>query len=750
MSLLAGARLGPYEIVAPLGAGGMGEVYRARDARLSRDVAIKVLPEHLSQDPQALARFEREAKAVAALSHPNILAIFDIGAEQGVSYSVTELLEGETLRARLQLSAVAWRKAVEMGVAIAEGLAAAHSKGIVHRDLKPDNIFLTADGRVKILDFGLARYHAISTDEETMTQDGAILGTIGYMSPEQVRGAPAGPASDIFSLGCVLYEMIAGRRAFKGGTSAETMSAILRDSPADLTVSGTQLPAEVARIVAHCLEKNPEERFQSARDLAFALRAAVTSSSQAAPAPHAAGKVDSIAVLPFANASRDPDGEYLCDGITESIMNSLSQVGQLRVAPRSTVFRYKGKDADPQSIGRALGVRVVLTGRVIQRGDVLVVSTELTDVAEGSQLWGERYSRKIADVFELEEEIARKISESLRMRLSGEEKQKLAKRFTENSEAYQLYLKGRHYWLRRTPANMKKGIEYFQQAIEKDATYALAYSGVADCHSIMTIYGIHPPKEGWAKAKAAAAAAVALDPDLAEGHTSLIFIRMFADWDWAGSENAYRRATELNPGYWAAPYWYTFLLSACGRYDEAEQQVRRARELEPLLAAVEHAAAWNSIASRNYPQAIEQCLKGLELEPNFPLLRLWLGVAYEGVAKYSEAIAEFRKAVELLEHMPFAVAGLARAYALMGNHQEARRLLRELLEGTDKGYIDAFYVSVIYIALGEHEAAFEWLEKACSSRSAFLTMSIKGDPRVDPLRSDPRFDAILRRMGLEP
>src|SRR5712692_7278870 len=459
MQLSPGTHLGPYEILSAIGAGGMGEVYRARDPRLARDVAIKVLPEHLSKDPQALARFEREAKAVAALSHPNILAIFDVGSEQGLSYAVTELLEGETLRTRLGRGAMAWRKAAETGAALADGLAAAHAKGITHRDLKPDNIFLTSDGRVKILDFGLARFTpAASPSDEGMTQGetqvGTVVGTVGYMSPEQVRGAAVGPSSDIFSLGCVLHEMISGRRAFLGKTPAETLSAILRDNPAELTGTGVQIPQELERLIAHCLEKNAEERFQSARDLAFGLKAALGGSgastgSQPAP-PESTKAANSIAVLPFANASRDPDAEYLSDGITESIINSLTQIGQLRVTPRSKVFRYKGQDVDPQAAGRELGVRVVLAGRVVQRGETLVVGTELIDVLEGSQLWGERYNRKFADIFAVEEEIARKISESLRMKLSGEEKKRLGKRFTENSEAYQLYLKGRHYWVKRT------------------------------------------------------------------------------------------------------------------------------------------------------------------------------------------------------------------------------------------------------------------------------------------------------------
>ena len=754
MPLSASTRLGPYEILAVIGAGGMGEVYRARDPRLARDVAIKVLPEQLSQDPQALARFEREARAVAALSHPNILAIFDVGTDQGIGYVVTELLEGETLRARLACGALPWRKAGEMGVALAEGLAAAHLKGIVHRDLKPDNIFLTTDGRFKILDFGLARFKPpeLNGDEaltQTVTPEGTVMGTVGYMSPEQVRGAAVGPGSDIFSLGCVLYEMIAGRRAFRGPTSAETLSAILRDTPVDLCVTGVRVPPELERLISHCLEKSPEERFQSARDLAFDLKAMLTGSGASVPGPSTSGAAPhSIAVLPFDNTSREPDTEYLSEGITESIINSLAQIAQLRVTPRSTVFRYKGKDLDPQAIGRELNVRVVLTGRVMQRGDALVVGTELVDVVEGSQLWGERYNRKISDIFALEEEIARKISESLRMKLTGEEKQRLAKRFTEDSEAYQLYLKGHHYWTKRTPDNMKKGVEYFKQAIEKDPGYALAYSGLADCYAVLAIYNMTPPREGWAKAKAAAAAATALDPELAESQNSLAFLRYCCDWDWAGAEKGFQRAAELNPGYWVTYYWYACLLASSGRYPEAEQQIRRALELEPLSPVVAHMAAWVSTASRRYADALSHASRGLEIDPNYHLLRLWRGMAYEQESRYEDAIGELQAALQLLGFSPLLMGALGHAHAVMANKEAARRLLHEL-QSDERGLGDPYASAVIHAGLGEPDQAFEWLSKAVDSRSGWLTVMVRSDPRIDGLRPDPRFQSILRRMGLD-
>ncbi len=748
MPLASGTRLGPYEIVAPIGAGGMGEVYRARDSRLDRDVAVKVLPEHLSHNPQALARFVRETKAVAALSHPNLLAIFDTGTENGISYAVTELLDGESLRDGLKRGPLAWRKAAEIGAALAEGIAAAHSKGITHRDLKPDNIFLTADGRVKVLDFGLTRVEAARTgaDAETQTEAGMLLGTPGYMSPEQVRGTPAGPASDIFSLGCVLYEMVSGRRAFQGQTPAETMSSILRDAPGELAATGIQVPAELDRLIHHCLEKNSEQRFQSARDLAFHFKA-ILSAAQSAAA-HSSRAIDSIAVLPFTNAGNDPDTEYLCDGITESILNSLTQIAQLRVTPRSTAFRYKTREVDPQMVGRELNVRVVLTGRVIQRGENLVVSAELMDIAAGSQLWGERYHRKLADIFALEEEIARKISESLRMKLSGEEKSRLAKRSTENTEAYQLYLRGRHHWIKRTPDQVKKGIEYFQKAIDKDPGYALAYSGLADCYTILGLFSILPPKEAFAKAKAAAVAAVAFDDELAEGYTSLGFIRVFFDWDWAGGEKEFQRALELNPGYWVTPYWYALVLTSMGRFEEAEQQIRHAVELEPLSSMVMHEAAWNALASHHYAEAVERSLKGLEADPDYFILRHWLGLTYVAQKRYPEAIRELQTAVDLCRRsVSWAVGGLGHAYAVAGNTAEALRILEELLDREKRETIDLSSLAMIYAGLGDTENALLSLEKSCDARGmvAFFT---KVDERFDALRSEPRFQQVLKRMNL--
>jgi serine/threonine protein kinase/tetratricopeptide (TPR) repeat protein len=727
----------------------MGEVYRARDPRLGRDVAVKVLPERLARDGQALARFMREAKAVAALSHPNILAIFDLGTEDGTVYAVAELLEGETLLMRLAEGPIAWRKAAEIGIAIAEGLAAAHAKGIVHRDLKPANLFLTSDGRVKILDFGVARVEDTAANDETRTDEGKVVGTIGYMAPEQVRGLAAGPAADLFGLGCVLYEMLAGRRAFHAETSTDTMVAILRESPKDLSALGVEVPIELQRVILHCLEKNAEERFQSARDLAFDLKVCLNAVPSRAVAPvQAPVATNSIAVLPFTCASGEPDGVYLSEGITESIINSLAQISQLRVTPRSTVFRYRNKeDLDPQAVGRELNVRVVLTGRVMLRGQALLVSAELVDVTEGTQLWGERYNSRIDDIFELEEQVARKISERLRVKLTGEADRRLAKRFTENSEAYQLYLKGRHHWTRRTPAALQQAVAYFQQAIDKDPSYALAYAGLSDCYSLFGIYCIAPGVEAWANANAAATAAIGLDPELAEGYSALAFSRAYGSWDWSGAEAYFRRASELNSAFWVTPYWYSILLASLNRPAEAQEQVRRARELEPLSPVVLHAAAWASIVAGRPEEAMRHCREGIAIDPNFPLLRIWHGLAHEIQGNLAEAIPEYEQAVRVSPGIAWIAACAGHAYGRAGRAADADRVLQSLQHPADGRPVDPYAVALVHLGCGNREAALAGLEQFCETRSGFGVVVINVDPRLAPIAGEPCYRSIVRRMG---
>ncbi len=585
MRLAAGTRLGPYEILAPLGAGGMGEVYRAKDPRLEREVAIKVLPSSFSQDPDRLRRFEQEAKAAGVLNHPNITAVYDVGSQDGAPYVVSELLEGETLRARLAGGAFTPRKALGHALQIAHGLAAAHEKGIVHRDLKPENIFVTRDGRVKILDFGLAKLTQPEdstrpqTDLPTVgSEPGVALGTLGYMSPEQVRGKPADPRSDIFSFGAILYEMLSGKRAFHGDSAADTMSAILKEDPPDLSATNRQIPPGLERIVRHCLEKNPEERFHSAHDLAFDLEALSDVSAPAlAPGarPSARGlrigaalvaallvlaaasillwprgkAIESLAVLPFSNASADPNAEYLSDGITDALINSLSQLPNLTVMSRDSVSGYKKRDVGAQAAGHELKVQAVLKGKLLQRADGLVITAELVDVRKNSHLWGGQFNRKLSDIQAVQEEIAKQISSKIHGQLSGEEKKRLTKRYTENPEAYQLYLKGQFFWEKRTEEPLKKSIEYFNQAIEKDPGYALAYAGLADAYVVSSSYSFLAPRDAFPKARAAADKALEIEDDLARPHATLGFCLWSYDWNWKAAEDEFKKAISLDPRY---------------------------------------------------------------------------------------------------------------------------------------------------------------------------------------------------------
>jgi len=791
MTIAIGSRLGPYEVLSPLGAGGMGEVYRARDPRLGREVAIKVLPESFSADADRLRRFEQEARAAGSLSHPNITAVYDIGAsEGGALYVVQELLEGETLRSRLGVGALPPRKALGHAVQIAHGLAAAHEKGIVHRDLKPENIFLMRDGRVKILDFGLAKLTRPETGGTPPTQaptatagtePGVVMGTVGYMSPEQVRGQPADPRSDIFSFGAILYEMLSGERAFRGDSAADAMSAILTKDPPDLSQTNRDISPGLERVVRHCLEKNPEQRFHSAHDLAFDLEALspVSTPTLAPPGLRAitrprarlflwaagvaalaaavlwlrpgARTIDSLAVLPFVNAGGDPNTEYLSDGITESLINSVSQIPGVRVISRASAFHYKGKDVGARTVGRELGVRAVLTGRIVQRGDALSIRAELVDARDDTHVWGEEYNRRLSDILTVQEEIARDISGKLRQRLTGVEKKRLTRRYTENAEAYGLYLRGRYHWNKRTEEDILKGIGYFQQAIEKDPTYALAYAGLADSYGLLYNYTGLASSETFPKAKAAALKALELDDTLAQAHATLALTYEKFDWDFSAAEKEFRRAIELDPRYPTAHHWYSLVLSEIGRHEEAIAQAERAYEIDPLSPIISNLRAAVFYNARQFDRAIDAARKTIELDKNFNVSPLSLGWSLEQKRMYPEAIAALEEAVRLSGRWIQAVAALGHAYAVSDRREEAMRLIEELKGRSERGQDSLVNIALVYAGLGQNDEAMVWLEKAYRVRSAWLLqLSLKVDPRWDTLRSDARFQDLLRRIGFPP
>jgi eukaryotic-like serine/threonine-protein kinase len=762
--LVPGSRVGPYEVVSLLGEGGMGQVYRGRDPRLGREIAIKVLAKEAWHDADAIARLEREARAIAALSHPNIVAVHDVGREDGTFYLVTELLEGSTLRDQIRVAPMNWRRAVEVGAEVAEGLAAAHAKSIVHRDLKPENIFLTSDGRVKVLDFGLAQTDPmllqrdetnIPTTKWFQTHPGTVIGTLGYMSPEQLRGEAVDPSADIFSLGCILFEMVTSKKPFHRDSGAATIAAILKDEIPKADLESLKVPPEFQRIIEGCVEKSSTTRFQSARDLALTLRAIGSSASilndsliREVIRPRRASKpksIDSIAVLPLSNSRNDPETEYLSDGITESLINRLSQLPKLKVMARSTVFRYKNRDdADAQSVGRELRVRAVLTGRVQHIGDRLIVSVELVDSLDGSLLWGETYNRQLADLIRLQEEMSGEIADKLRLKLTGAEKKKLSKTATKNSEAYQLYLKGRHHWNRRSGESLRRGIQLFREAIEADPTFAGAHAGLADSFISMATNIPLPPHEAMPKAKAAAMKAIEIDDGLAEAWTSLGAVRWWFEWDWEGAEEAYQRAIQLNPNYATAHDGYAMFLSARGRFGEAIEQNTKAADLDPLSLIIAVHAGWPFYFARDFESAIRRFRKALELDEHFIPAHGWLGMALGQQRRYSEAIDAFGRALEV-ERIPILTAMLAHTHAIAGNRDKAEQLLTELLYESQNRYISPYDIAVVQAGLGQTAAALEQLRKAVEDRSAWLVFA-DVDPRLDALRREPAFGEIVAAL----
>ena len=749
------SRLGPYEIVASIGAGGMGEVYRARDTRLGRDVAVKVLPEPFANNPDRQSRFEREAKAVAALSHPNILSIHDYGTYEGVTYAVMELLEGETLRSRLKKGPLPWREAVEIGAAIADGLAAAHAKGIIHRDLKPENLFLTADGRVKILDFGLARIALVPTNQsETSpyvpaeTEAGTVMGTVGYMSPEQVRGQSADAPSDLFSFGCVMYEMMSGQRAFQRETAAETMTAILHDEPRELTNSGNPIPAELGRLIRQCLAKNPHQRLQSARDLALALRATASNPSFSASTDRRS--VEAVAILPFENVGGDPKTEYLSDGIADHLIISLLQVRRegLKVRPFSSVSRYRRQWADVPAIGRELNVQVLVTGTLHQVGDDLWIGVAVVDAHEDNQLWGKRYQGKLSDILDIQDQIARDVAANLRLRLTGEEEQRLTKRYTEDPEAYLLYREAVYHWNKFTLEGLNTAIEYCNRALRRDANYALAFVGLAQCHVLLGNLYVGP-RATFGEARRCAERALGIDDRLYEAHTFLGAVYLFHDWNWASAERELKQGAMRSDAHTSSLTLYGFYLAAMGRLPEALDTLRREQEIDLRRPAHRNELAMCHNWLRQYDRAIPEAQKAIDLDANFQFAYAELATAYvqKGMAK--DAIAALEAALKRGQLHPRVQGTLGYAYAMAGERAAAQRVLAEMTRLAPDRFAFALPIARIHSALGDKDRAFEWLQKACDERDSYAIW-VKVDPTLDNLRSDPRFAQVLREMGLPP
>jgi len=743
MVLPSGSRLAQYEIVSAVGSGGMGVVYRARDTRLNREVALKVMAPHIASDPAMRHRFETEARAVASLTHPGILSIYELGVADGVPFAVMELLEGRNLRERIAAGALPWREAVEIGAAIADGLAAAHAKGIVHRDLKPENVFLTSDGHVKILDFGLALQRLGGSEGPTVahTAAGVVLGTFGYMSPEQVTGVQVDGRTDIFALGCLLYEMLTGRQLFTGVTPQELIARLLHDSSPDLSSFDPLAPQGLRAIVARTVERDPARRFDSAMALAAALRGLVSGSAVRMPrVSRSRGK--SLAVLPFVNAA-DPKLDYLTDGIAESIINSLSQLGTIRVVPRSVVFRYKGVLVDPSMIGAALNVKTILTGRLTQHEDILTIQAELVDTTTESQLWGEQFRQNVRDLMTVQDEIAWQISEALRLKLTAAEKKKLRKRSTVNAAAYQAYLRGRYHWNNWSADSFRRALEEFQQAIDLDPLYAQAYAGLGDALGVMAYYGHIDMRQGFYRARAAAERALELDADLPDAHVTLALARLFGEWDWPAAGRELQQAIALNPKHAMAHSVNALYLTTCGKFDESLHEARTARDLDLISVFTNMGVAWSHHFAGRHREAIHEALRVRDLAPGLEEAGNVLIGSYEMLGRFEDAARLIGE--QMCWGMRLDGPGLLEAYQRGGADEYWRTRLAQMT-AANPGPAVSFGFAICHLKLGEIDRALGYLEKMVDAHVGGVVF-IGVDPTLRQLRGNERYEALLTRVG---
>ena len=812
--LAVGRVLSHYRIVRLLGSGGMGQVYLAEDTRLDRTAALKILPPELSSDKERLRRFVREAKAASAIDHPNIVQVYEIGQAEGLHFIAMQYVEGQTLHEAIGGRPLGTDALVDTALQITDAVAEAHARGIIHRDLKPANIMISGKKRVKLLDFGLARVEqlAASADDHqnptmTLTEAGIVMGTVAYMSPEQALGKPIDARSDIFSLGVVLYEMATGAPPFSGRSSIEIIDCIVHNQPEAIARLNYDVPPEIERIVRKCLEKSPDDRYQSVSEILVDLKnlgrdlrssdvspsnASATAGSRrtttmAVPPPDTVGvpgrrwrwtvaavllvaaavagvavyrdranagggAIRALAILPFKNVNLDPQSEYLSDGITDSIINNVSLIKQLRVMARGTVFTYKNQDVDPRRVGQELGVDGVVTGKLLQNGSSIVVTVDLVDARDGRQVWGRQYDRQLIDVLALQSEISREVSDELRINLTSTEQDLVARRYTENKEAYQAYLKGRYFLFQRTRAATLKAIDYFKQAAQEDPAYALAYDGLANGYTYLGITGALldglPPRQVMPMAKEAALRAMQLDRSRSEPHATLGHVHWNYDFDWEGTEQEYRTAIELNPNDSVTYIRQAFYLVSVGRWPEAREAIDKFRRLDPAsfpgaLLPVGIVAYFG----RDYQRASEQLQKVTEMAPTFASPYFWLGAVYMEQGLKEESIAAFEHAVALSDRAPVALAGLGFGLARAGRTKEAEVIRDELLGASPGHYVPEFYVACLYGALKQKDEAFDWLNRAYSEHANGLSL-IQVSPLVDDLRSDPRFSELLTRLRL--
>jgi eukaryotic-like serine/threonine-protein kinase len=793
-SLAPGDVLAHYRVLSPLGSGGMAQVYLAEDVRLGRRLALKVLSTRTVRNEERVQRFEREARAISGLNHPNILTVYDVGRDRGIQFIATEYIDGVTLRTVLDRGRFEILQAVTIGIQIAQAIAAAHGAGVIHRDLKPENVMIRPDGYVKVLDFGLAKLASedafpVSPDAATgllETREGVVMGTFKYMAPEQARGGDLDPRTDLFALGVLLYEMLTGRPPFNGPTAADVIGAILYREPETLA-SSVAVPDDLDRIVMTALRKDRSERYQTCAHLLQDLRSlartldggsdvargvqvtevdlfpsGLVTPRTPTPSPVLAGTqpatrarrrrtarrvIDSLAVLPLVNLSEGDELDYLTDGLTESLINNLSQIPRLRVMARSTVFRFKGENVDPLAIGRELDVRAVLTGRVAQRAGAFVVSAELVDAADGSQLWGTTLNRRDADVVVLQAEIAGELTDALRLRLSRDEAKRLGKRHTINAEAYQLYLRGRYFLNNRTGDSLRNAQTLFERAIAEDPRYALAHAGLADCCALIAVSLRAASVSTLVEyARGAALNALRLDEGLAEGHASMAFIKFRFDWDWMGAEAEFTRALDLNAGHAPSRQWYAMFLASRARFDEALAQMKRALELDPLSLVIQTGIGRILHFAGRFDEAIDQYQHVLETNSQFGQAHIDLALTQLARQELKAARTELDLAAELLGEVSTVLLLSACCAVREGRLDDGRAGFRELRARYDRGTAGADDLAMLAAVLGDWQEAITWLTAACAQRAPFLGY-VDVEPAMSALLQDAACRALLRRHG---
>jgi eukaryotic-like serine/threonine-protein kinase len=783
-----GQTLGRYRVLEKIGAGGMGEIYRARDERLERDVAIKVLPQGLLADEAARKRFHKEALSLSRLNHPNIATVHDFDTQSGVDFLVMEYVPGETLDRQVAKGPLSERDIIRLGMQLAEGMAAAHGQGVVHRDLKPGNLRVTPDGRLKILDFGLAKLvHPQSFPEASVTrslgetQAGTTPGTLPYMAPEQLRGDPPDARCDLYAAGAVLYELATGRRAFRETLTPRLIDAILHQPPQPPSSLNRQISAGLENIVLKALDKEPNRRYQTARDLRADLeRLSVGVPLEVARLPRplllrwplwlaagllgliavlfglnvgglpdrwrgrpAAPRIESLAVLPLENQTGDKTQEYLSDGITDALTTDLAQIGSLRVISKDSVVLYKQAMKPLPEIARELKVDAVVKGSVARSGDHVRITVQLIHTPDGRLMWGRSYEREMRNILDLEGEASLAIAREIQIRLSPEQEARLVSSRAVNPLAQEAYLRGKY------AENPAQGLEFLNQAIQTDPQYAPPYVELGSYYWFTALFGVLPPKDAYTKSEESSQKAISLDDTLAAAHATLAVDKLEYHWDWAGADREYRRALDLNPNDADIHHMYAHYLLFAGRGDSSRAETKRAVDLDPLDLGLTACWGWHCVFTHQADEAIEHCQAALSVNPKDWWANVILGWAYEEKSMYSEAVRQFQKANSLWQEPALATASLAHVYAVSGRRADAQKLLAELLKRSRTKYVSAYDLAVVFAGLGDRDQAFQWLDKACDERSSFL-VHIRWDPRLDELHTDPRFQDVLRRIGLPP